>query len=276
MPVPERSPFTSSERAPESGARRVPVNRWSRFLRRAERKIAQGQYEEAVDSLKQARSAGADGCYCTLRIAEVYQANRQWPAALDAAEEAASLAPEHLAVQEKYREIALEAGDRKRIVAACLRCIKLAPRSIPAYTALGAAYFEMGQSDAALRTLNTLIRLDGLNPAHRFKKALICQHQGEVSLAVREFAEALRMEPEGPYAAAAREALETLDAFQINQILTLAVEDVIFRAHLLREPGEAAEGRGFTLSERGVQALGDICQPFLSEMPAPPRLMQYQ
>src|SRR5579884_2984984 len=163
--------------------------------------------------------------------------------------------------------IALEAGDCRRAIAAGRALLKISPRHVPAHDTLGAAYIQMGDVDAAMRITNALIRLDPDTAAHHFKKALLCQHKGEIALAVQEFTEALLLDPNGPHAEDAREALQALDAHQLNQIVTLAMEDSVFRLKLDREPVEAAAERGFYLSETGNQLLIELSSFVLSESP---------
>ena len=257
-----------------SSTARPPIS-WQRYLARADSQADAGRWKQAVASLERAIAAGGDAYTCTLRIAEVYRTVELWPMALEAAERAASLAPRRILAYEAITAIALQTGAYERAIAASNAIIKLAPRHLAAYNALGAAYIQMGETDAAMRITNALIRLDPQTPAHRFKKALLCQHKNEVALAVHEFTETIRLDPDGPHAAAAIEALETLDHHQLNQILTLAMEDAVFRLNLIRSAADAAEERGFALSETGKIILTEICIQSLSEWDEPCRPQFY-
>lgn len=246
-----------------------------RLLRRAERLIEQKEYDRAITSLRRAIGIGADEYACTLHIAALYSLERRWEGAFGAVERAISLSPLRLAAHEMLMTMAMEAGDMDRTEAACHALIKLMPRHIPAYTTLGAIYMQRGQTNSALRVIGTLIRIDPFTPAHYFKKALLCQHNNEVCLAVEAFALAIRLDPEGHLAEAARDALESLDAHQINQILLLAMDDLTFRICLSRDCADAAEQRGFVLSETGNQILQDLCGQVLHEESLPNRPYRY-
>jgi tetratricopeptide (TPR) repeat protein len=246
-----------------------------RLLRRAERLAEQGRCAQAVASLERAIAAGADAYEAALRIAEQCRARQEWPYALLAAEKAVALAPKRLLAYEALTAIALEAGLYERAVQTSLLMLKLAPKHLPAHNALGVAYMQMGNLDAAMRTINTLIRLDPLSPAHHFKKGLLCQDKNEIGLAMQEFAEVIRLDRNGPYAEAAQEALDMLDTFQIDQIITLASEDIVFRAKLLRDTIEAVLERGFTLTENGMRALQELSMNLLPETTGPARLLHY-
>lgn len=264
----------SSSTAPSLGS--APESTlWQRPLRRAERQAERGQLQLAISSLEQAIAAGADASACYLRMAKLFRALHQSPAALDAAEKARELAPQSVSAHEMVMNLALETGDCERAITASRALLKISPKHLPAHDALGAAYIQMGDVDAAMRVINTLIRLSPENAAHHFKKALLCQHKGEIPLAVQEFSEAIVLEPEGPHADNAREALDILDTFQLNQIFTLSMDDAVFRIKLLRDPAEAATERGFYLSETGYQMLSEISQYTLPELPAPCHTVSY-
>ena len=271
----QKGPTLSSTETAREAARPTSLPAWQRALDRAEKQISQGRYTQAISSLERAIAIGADDYACTLRIADLYRTLRQWPAVVAAAEQAIELAPARPAAYEVLMEVALETGDRERAIVASQALIKLMPRHIPAYNALGTAYMQIGNVEAAMRVARTLIRLDPETPTHHFKMALLSQHQGEVALAVHEFMQTIRLAPEGPFALAARDALETLDIYQLNQIVTLALEDVVFRAKLSRDPVDAAIERGFALSIAGDHLLTEFCNDTLPEFPASSRTLRY-
>ena len=234
-----------------------------RLLKRAERHITRKDYAEAIVSLRQAMDTGADACLCTLQIAGLEARRQRWEPALRAAEQAVALAPERPVAWEMLMTISLQAGDPARAITACQSLIKRLPRHQAAYETLGAIFMQQGDVNAALRVLNALIRLNPAEAAHHFKKGLLCQHKGEVALAAQAFTVCLELEPDGPYAPQAKDALETLDACQLNHILTLGMEDAVFRARLLRDARQAAAERGFTLSDHGGYMLTELCAQLL-------------
>jgi tetratricopeptide (TPR) repeat protein len=112
--------------------------------------------------------------------------------------------------------------------------------------------------DEAIRVTDELIRLEPTDATNHFKKAVLLQQKGEVGLAAREFARVLEMAPESGIADQARQAVSTLENFQIRQIVSLAAEDNIFRTKLARDPESAAFEKGFFLSYTGLHALRQI------------------
>lgn len=255
---------------------RIPsLPAWQRALRRAERMIAQGEFALAVLSLERARKSGADPYQCMLRIADLYRQMQRWHDALAAAEQATLLAPSRLPGWEMVLKLAQETGDQRRALTASRTLIKLSPRHIPAYTTLSEVYLKKGDITNALRVANTLIRLEPESATHHFNKALLCQHQNEIELAVYEFMQTIFLEPEGPYSESARNFLEDLDMMQLNQIITLAMEDLVFRTKLTRNCSAAAMEKGFALSPLGEHMLEQYCEESLPDSPAPNRVSLY-
>jgi tetratricopeptide (TPR) repeat protein len=234
-----------------------------------------GMHEDAVATLERAIAASGDRYSCNLRIAEIYRAMQRWSDALEAIERAATADPARLDAYELALDVALESGDSHRILNACRALIKIDPVNLSAHNALGTLYMRMGDTDAAMRAANTLIRLEPDNTSHHFKKALLSQHKGEIALAVQEFSLVVHLAPEGPHSEAAREALETLDALQLNQIATLAMDDMVFRTKLERNPQDAVMERGFYLSDTGTQVLSELCAQSLGSLPTPLRTSMY-
>lgn len=248
--------------------RRIPTEaqRAARELRRAERFAKRGQVNEAIASLQQALQFGADRYTCYLQLARLYQAQGQWPEAVSAAEKAIAADPRQVPARETIIALYLEARNYERAIAASQELLKISPRHLPARDALGAAYIGVGDVDAAARVTNELIRLEPNNAAHHFTKALLCQHRGEVRMAVEEFCRVLDMAEGTELAACAREHLDAIDAFQINQILALAMDDPLFRLRVLQNPEQAIVERGFFLSESGQQILHTLAAQELAEL----------
>lgn len=246
-----------------------------REIRRAEQYAAQGDVSQAIRSLEEALHLGADRYTCFLRLARLYQTRQQWPEAVSAAERAIEENPAKLTAREAIITFHLENRDYEQVIAASKALLKIAPRHVPARDALGAAYLGLGDVDAAMRVANDLIRIDPTSSAHRFTKAHLCQHRGEVGMAVEEFQRVVALDPESETADAAREQLDALDAFQLNQILTLACDDSVFRVKLEQDSDSAIAERGFTLSESGREALRDLVSDGIPSFGFSPRPSLY-
>ena len=256
-------------------AARPSRQRALREMRRAEQQAARGEIAEAIKSLEQAVAFGADRYTCFLRMARLHQTRRQWSEAVVAAEKAIAEEPAKLTAREAVITLHLEARNYEKAIDASKALLKISPRHVPARDALGAAYMGLGDLDAALRVANDLIRLDPSNPSHRFTKAHLCEHQGEMSLAIEEFERVSDLVPHGDIGDAARRHLENLDSFQLNQIMALAYEDMIFRLNLMQDSDAAIHDKGFCLSELGREALHDLASDGFPDLDAPTTLSQY-
>jgi tetratricopeptide (TPR) repeat protein len=246
-----------------------------REIRRAEQYAAQGDLPQAIRSLEEALHLGADRYTCYLRLARLYQTRQQWPEAVSAAERAIEVEPAKLTAREAIITFHLENRDYERAIAASKALLKIAPRHVPARDALGAAYLGLGDLDAAMRVANDLIRIDPSSPSHRFTRAHLCQHRGEVRMAVEEFQRVIELSPDSEAADAARDQLESLDAFQLNQILTLACDDSVFRVKLEQDADNAIGEKGFSLSDAGRDALRDMVSDGLPSFGPTPRPSLY-
>jgi tetratricopeptide (TPR) repeat protein len=214
-----------------------------------------GDIAEAVATLDKAIRLGADPYTCYLRQARLFQAHRKFGEAVDAAEKAIAEQPGRLSAREAIIALHLETRDYESAIVASKALLKISPRHVPAHDALGAAYIGQGDTAAAIRVANELIRIDPTSPSHRFTKAHLAQHLDDIPTAVEEFQRVVEIAPDSELAENATEQLQTLDAHQIHQVMTLAVEDSLFRCKLLRDCEDAVLERGFSLSEFGKQIL---------------------
>lgn len=241
----------------EPSQRRVTIARRTaaQEMRKAERLAERGNVDEALATLDYAISLGADPYTCYLRQARLHQAQRHFGDAITAAEKAIAEQPERLSAREAIIALHLEARDYGRAIVASKALLKISPRHVPAHDALGAAYIGLGDTPAAIRVANELIRIDPNSPSHRFTKAHLAQHLDDIPTAVEEFQLVCELAPDSDLAENAMEQLQTLDAHQLHQVMTLAVEDTMFRCKLLRDCEDAVEERGYALSEIGKQML---------------------
>jgi tetratricopeptide (TPR) repeat protein len=253
----------------------VGASRALKEMRRAERYAERGQVAEAIQSLESAIQYGADAYTCYLRQARLYQGRQQWAEAVVAAEKAIAERPEKISAREAIIALYLESRNYQRAADASRDLLKLSPRHVPARDALGAAYIGMGDVDSAMKVANELVRLDPNEASHHYKKALLCQHRGDVAIAVTEFARVVQLVPDTDLAESAQDQLESLDAFQLGNILTLAMEDTVFRAKIARDPEEAVAEKGFHISESGREILRHMAEDMLSEIQADGRISMY-
>lgn len=229
--------------------------------------ISQGMYDEAIATIKEQAALNPRDPRPYMELADVYRAQRRLGPAIEAMTEAARLDPRNRAVHELLLRTLLETGRYDEAIHHSQRLIQRSPRDVFARDILGIAYLQQGMLDNALKVTDELIRLDPTDPRHHFKKAVLLQQKGLVGPAMDAFCKCLQMDPEGEMADDAREAIAALDSYQLRQVLTIAVDDTVFRAKLILDAESALAERGFHLSSSGLTTLRQLN---LDEMPHGP------
>lgn len=241
-------------------------------MRRATSLAQRGMYDEAIANIKEAMALCPQDPRSSVQLANVYRAQNRIEPAIEAMHRAMELDPLNSAVHEQLLRILLEMGRYDEAITTSRRLLKSSPKSVFARDILGIAYLQQGLLDKALRVTDELIRIDPTDSAHYFKKAVLLQQKGEISQAMNAFIRALEMDPDGEMADDSREAIAALDSYQLRQVLTIAVEDAVFRAKLTLDTETALIERGFRLSPSGISTLRQID---LDELPSEPQSRYY-
>lgn len=244
-----------------TGGQPAKTNVWRReaaYLRRVSTLERKGLYDEAVQALEKAMALVPDKASHCVKLAELYRAQRKMREAIKAVKRAIELDPVNPSAQEWLLQMYLETGQLDEAIRESKRLIKRRPHNLFARDVLGAAYLQQGLVDKALLVTSELVRLNPTDAANHFKKAVLYQQKGDIARSVEEFMRVVEMDPDSEMADAALEAVMALDAYQLRQIATLAAEDALFHAKLLRDPERAVAERGFVLSMLGLLTLKQI------------------
>lgn len=228
------------------------------FLKRADTLAKRGQYDEAIAQVKAAIAIWPSEPKCSVQLASLYRAQNKIGPAVEAMKRAVDLNPNDCGTQEQLLHILIELGRYDEAVTLSRKLLAKSPRNLFVRDVLGIAYLQQGKIEDSLRVTNELINLVPADPAHHFKKAVLLQQKGEIAQAMSSFTRSLEMDPSGDMADDAREAIAALDSYQLRQILTIAVEDIVFRTKLIMDPEAASTERGFLLSSSGVSTLRQI------------------
>lgn len=224
-------------------------------LRRATAYEAQGRFAEAATCLLKAIAANPDNARAWSRLGEVYRSLAQFDLAIEVYKRALEIDPDDSPSQEALLQCYLESDRHDEAISRSTALLKRWPRNLYARDVLGVAYLQLGLIDKAIRITDELIRLDPTDPTNHFKKAVLYQQKGEIGIAIREFARVVEMAPESSIAEQAKEAVSSLDTYQLRQIVSLASEDNVFRTKLARDAESAALEKGFILSYTGLITL---------------------
>lgn len=264
MPVEE----PGRDKRPAASARRA-----KRALADAGRLASEGATACAIEKVRAALDAGAERHECHLWLSLLYRTAGSLEAAVCAAELALEDDPASTAAHEALVGLHLEMRNYPRAVEVVKSLLLLDPRHITARDALGTAYIAMGNVQAAMRVANDQVRLNPCDPGQRFKRALLCEHEGAVRMAIEEFERVLEMSKDAAMLSGARKQLELLDTYQLDQIIALMEVDGGFRIKLMQSCDEALAERGFYLSDSGRLTLQDGLRRGLTEaLDDPPRM----
>jgi predicted Zn-dependent protease len=152
-------------------------------------------------------------------------------------------------------EAQLEAQNWSACLNSCEILLQLAPRHHFGLEVLATALLQSGDPAAAEKVMRELLLLSPFDPLHRLRLATLLQLQGKLGESAREFERVIDIHRSLPILGEAREALETLEQMQTQQILMLASERLDFRRQLETDLEGALESLGFYLSENGRESL---------------------
>lgn len=232
----------------------LPADEW-RWLHQADALVASGRIEEAVAQLKTLVHALPDSTRGYVRLANLLRQWRRAGEAREILETAVAHVPNCPVSREALADVCLEIGRYDDAIRHGRALLDLKKRSIHARDLLSTAYLHRGQYDRALRLTDEMIRLDPFEPAHHFKRGVVLQQAGHLSGSCEAFQRTLELSPEPELQEACRMAIDLLERYQIRQILTIASDDMLFRLRLLRDPLDASQQRGFSLSETAIAVL---------------------
>lgn len=85
-------------------------------------------------------------------------------------------------------------GERDKAIVDYVKATELAPKTLPAYINLAAAYVGEREYDKAIETCDTLIDLDEENPAHYVQRGVAKRFKREWDAAIADFTKALELD----------------------------------------------------------------------------------
>lgn len=165
------------------------------------------------------------------------------------------LEPDAIALWQALAETQLEAQNWGACIVACQALLEMVPRQHSGMELLATALLQNGDPVASEVVMRELLQLSPRDVLHRLRLATLLQLQGKLGEATREFERVLGMRLDFPIADEAREAMETLERMQTQQVLILASQRLDFRRLLESDMESALESLNFYLSEDGRDSL---------------------
>lgn len=241
-----------------TGPTPLAKKRLAESVRKAEDLARKGRVDEAARRLEEAVTAEPRNSRYLLQLAGLRRGQGRLDDAIDLAARASTLSGRNEGAHELLLQLYLETGQYQEVINRGKVVVKSSPRNLYARDLMGVAYLQLGLLDKALQVTNELVHLEPMDASNHFKRAVLFQQKGDLAKAIREFGRVVELDPEGEMGEEARDAISWLDSFTIRQIVALAMEDIIFRAKLMRDVEAAAIEKGFFLSSVGLLTLRQI------------------
>jgi predicted Zn-dependent protease len=240
------------------------------LVEQVERCVQQGKVRRAIRLLREAVAAGESPSSCYSKLAELYRMLRQYPRAIWALRQAMRYATDPNPLRAMLIEVMMESGDGERALRECRRWLRESPDHPIPLEHLMELYWRQKAFHQALELANRLVQLQPTSPYHRLRRACLLSEMGRYAQAVEDY-QRLTNDEMAPLEVAflAQMELERLDRQQMERLMPLLMEDVVFRLEFLRNPIHAIRERGFRFSDIGEEMLAyllDEMRPILHEM----------
>ncbi len=242
------------------------------LLRQAQELAQQGDYPSALATIQRAMRSGADKYTCYLHIAALEWQRQHADAAMLALRHAIELQPHRTDAHEKMVEIYLASGEADAAVEQANHVLRRDPDNVRVRRLLVQAHLDRGDLDSALRVLDELVALGPNEPIYHFHKAQLFQEMEQWGLALISYLRVVEIGTDAELAERAQEAIAILDTIQLEQVLTLIVEDPLFRREFYADAESALVQRQFALSRAGLVTLRAILQLAPDDLPWKPVL----
>ncbi len=214
-----------------------------------------GELDEAITILKRALLVDPDSARCTLRLASVLRDAGRLREAIRCMDAYLTDDPQHPEVLGVLTDVLLHDATAPEFFGHVNRLLARSPDDPSALDLLAWGLYQRGALPEAAAILRRLTLLAPFQAQHYFKLGLISQALNNYPAAMAAMLRALALEPDGDVAPMALEAIGLLDQVQVEQLVTRARQDWLFRLRLQRDPEHILQQAGYLLSPAGVLAL---------------------
>jgi tetratricopeptide (TPR) repeat protein len=224
--------------------------------------------DAAVCISRAAVDAAPDEVRRWLHLARVLHSLGRFAEVREVMTRAASVFPDQLDVLLALAQAMLALGDSDAAGEVCTRLRALAPTNPSVLMLSAAAAQRRGRTAEALEHAADLVRASPLDPYAHFQLGALQQETGSLVEAMQRYSIALSLaaSSDEDLVAAISEAMQRLDMVQIQQVVTLAAENVVFRTRLRRDPERTLHDYGFRLTEAALMMLQSVDVSDLPQM----------
>lgn len=139
-------------------------------------------------------------------------------------------------------------GRYEDAVAQCAEALRRNPRRFPALELMHNAYVQMGRLAEATEIARKQLALMPMDATLHFRLGALHHEQGNLGQALARFSRVLSLASDSELAQAATHAIGSIDNFQLQRIVVLAIEDRLFGLKLRRNAQAALYEYGFHVS----------------------------
>ncbi len=222
--------------------------------------LAHGQPDAALRVSQAAVHAVPSDMRRWLHLARVQYSLGRLTEARDTLEESAGLFPDAVDVLQPLAQTLLALGDIERADQVCTRLRALAPKSPSVLMFSAAAAQQLEKLGEAVHYAAALVRASPLDPYAHFQLGALQQQTGDFASAMQRYSIALSLASfaDAELVRALNEAIQRLDMIQIQQVVTLAAENVIFRTRLRRNCQRTLDEHGFRVTDAALAMLQSV------------------
>ena len=150
-------------------------------------------------------------------------------------------------------------GEYAKALEACAKSRAAGTDRIPILDLAVMAYEQIGDIPNALVAITELVQVAPLDGYAHFRMGAILQRSGDFNNAMARYAMAAELAADDDDVRdEAEEAIETLDAIQLQQIVALASANVVFRAKLGRDIESTLREYSFRVTDAAIGMLGSL------------------
>ncbi len=150
-------------------------------------------------------------------------------------------------------------GEYGNALEACAKSRAAGTDRIPILDLTVMAYEQIGDIPNALVTITELVQVAPLDGYAHYRMGAILQRSGDFSNAMARYAMAAELAADDDDVRdESEEAIETLDAIQLQQIVALASANVVFRAKLGRDIEGTLREYSFRVTDAAIGMLGSL------------------
>ncbi len=231
--------------------------------------LAHGQPDAAVRVSQAAVHTVPSDMRRWLHLARVQYSLGRLREARDTLEKGAELFPDAVEVLEALSQTLIALGEVEEADKVCVRLRALAPDS-PSVLMLAAAVGQrLGKLGEAVHYAAALVRASPLDPYAHFQLGALQQQTGDFASAMQRYSIALSLASfaDDDLVTAINQAMQHLDMIQIQQVVTLAAENIVFRTRLRRDCQRALDEYGFRVTDAALAMLQSVDVADLPQMP---------